>query len=1030
MKAAAGAAPYALLYCPQCGSLPSSHEQDSNYPWSLQLKCTSCQPGTKWWVCRICASQRKHLTDKGKLARHNRQHPLEDTPHRNEETSISVAAPAPLSNQTSNQAPVTQSKFPHLHRPQSHNFFRSASIGNGQFYLIANAVGMGSNLSDIHLDDIDMMWTLSQLVNSLTRNQRELLADVLSKTTKVTSRQAHEEFQFKVTGKTPNKRIIPVPLTKQQLRSAICEGQRSLITNLPHPEVYSCGDHAYVLPSECVADLLAHDYQTQGTKPTLHPVQSLVESKLAKEITARNNQFDCLSVFLCLWSDDFEPNYAKGNRGSVWIITLTIQTAKWPTPSSLETVYPIAAGPKGSDHQDVLRILMADITKLARQPGQDSNIFMYDGSSKEDIKISAHLLCITQDQPERRGFCGLLCGGLGYHARWGWSFSVSRMKQKMVPCTSCYNKMFKFLGGESPSVSSCSECFNFWDQPQTMCHEPDDEFPITELDKDTAATAPMLQCTQLNFTELKEKVNLTHQKIVSGEWSSATSKAYLSRYCINSASQTGIIKCGTNCKTRERVIAEGNPALVSALEFLIEATPADYQQWQYPAIWESNLNLQQFTEPCMHLLFLGCCKSMVFEYQKWARLSNKFSALRRGLLEATQEIENLHIGWCKVQPYKGDKLGGWVSENFLGFARIAPWAYSGLSDLIEDEIIYAPNNTISKWTIDQCKGFLRQRQLSTSGKVNELRKRVSDNKNSPIPEPLGGGVECVQTAIQCHWMMNSYLMGMTEVEEDSNQIKTMECLIRIFLTAVASLDSYLLPHEKKRKEPIWVGQYNYSCLLNLPEQTKLLGPLRNRWEGGVRGEGFLRVVKPMIQSGRMNWQKNIILNILRQKTLIRMRNIPSNIEDIESEEDSDSETEVQHHEPQSFVQYATILGISEAWNRHQVLSAVMVNEEVYCCFRFCAKPLLIKMVAEVDSGVSFCGMWYHRIHPDSNDPDNCTLELSEVVVTGYALLLPLKKKPITGNEFYTLISSNWMTWNQKRIVTQPRSYFEKQSVNP
>jgi hypothetical protein len=59
------------------------------------------------------------------------------------------------------------------------NNFRSTSIGNGQVYLIANAVGMGSNLSDIHLDAIDTMWTLSQLGNSLTRNQRELLADVL-----------------------------------------------------------------------------------------------------------------------------------------------------------------------------------------------------------------------------------------------------------------------------------------------------------------------------------------------------------------------------------------------------------------------------------------------------------------------------------------------------------------------------------------------------------------------------------------------------------------------------------------------------------------------------------------------------------------------------------------------------------------------------------------------------------------------------------------------------------------------------------
>ena len=194
----------------------------------------------------------------------------------------------------------------------------------------------------------------------------------------------------------------------------------------------------------------------------------------------------------------------------------------------------------------------------------------------------------------------------------------------------------------------------------------------------------------------------------------------------------------------------------------------------------------------------------------------------------------------------------------------------------------------------------------------------------------------------------------------------------------------------------------------------------------MRGEGFLHVVKPMIQSRRMNWQKNIILNILRQETLIRMRNIPCNIKDIESEGDSDSEMEVQHHEPQSFVQYTTILGISEAWNRPQVLSAVMVKEEVYCCFRFCAKPLLIKMVGKEDSGVSFMGMWYHSIHPESNDHANSPLELSQVVVTGYALLLPLKKEQNTGDKSYTIITSDWMTWSDKRTVTQPWSFFNKE----
>ena len=274
LKAAAGQAPYFSLRCPKCGSLASFHEQDLRYPWAVKLVCTPCPEAGRiqWWACRACSKLRSHLDDPVKLSRHNRQHHLQDNPRPNEQTGISVTAPAAPSDSTSSQAHATESQFPYLRRPQSHNYFRSASTGNGQFYLIANAVGMGSNLSDIHLDDVDMMMTLSHLVTSLTRNQRELLADVLSKTTEVTSRQAHDKFQFEATGKTPEKRSIPVPLTKQQLRSVICEGQKSVITNLPHPEVHALGDHAYVLPSECVADLMAHDSPTQSPKPSIHPV--------------------------------------------------------------------------------------------------------------------------------------------------------------------------------------------------------------------------------------------------------------------------------------------------------------------------------------------------------------------------------------------------------------------------------------------------------------------------------------------------------------------------------------------------------------------------------------------------------------------------------------------------------------------------------------------------------------------------------------------------------------------------------------
>ena len=110
-------------------------------------------------------------------------------------------------------------------------------------------------MSNLDGDDIDMMMSLAHFVTTLTRNQRDLVAEVLSKSIEATRRQYEIEMQTKITGKAPSQQSIPVPTTKQQLRSIICKGKRSLILNLPHPEVRTLNDHAYVLPSECVADL-------------------------------------------------------------------------------------------------------------------------------------------------------------------------------------------------------------------------------------------------------------------------------------------------------------------------------------------------------------------------------------------------------------------------------------------------------------------------------------------------------------------------------------------------------------------------------------------------------------------------------------------------------------------------------------------------------------------------------------------------------------------------------------------------------
>ena len=65
----------------------------------------------------------------------------------------------------------------------------------------------------------------------------------------------------------------------------------------------------------------------------------------------------------------------------------------------------------------------------------------------------------------------------------------------------------------------------------------------------------------------------------------------------------------------------------------------------------------------------------------------------------------------------------------------------------------------------------------------------------------------------------------------------------------------------------WLSSYNFVCLLNLPDQIKKLGPIRNQWEGGPRGEGFLRTVKPMTPgTTRLHWQRHLLTNLVKHKS--------------------------------------------------------------------------------------------------------------------------------------------------------------------
>jgi hypothetical protein len=157
--------------------------------------------------------------------------------------------------------------------------------------------------------------------------------------------------------------------------------------------------------------------------------------------------------------------------------------------------------------------------------------------------------------------------------------------------------------------------------------------------------------------------------------------------------------------------------------------------------------------------------------------------------------------------------------------------------------------------------------------------------------------------------MVAYFFGMLSVGSPNDS--TGDILLHLFMNAVSDYKNGLGEHSG-RDNPIWIQQYNYQSILNYPEQIRMLGPIRNRWEGGIPGEGYLRFVKPLVQAGRMNWDKNIMCNLLRKKSLSNIqwtlnRATPESYDDDDSDEDSSNIQ--QQLEPQSYIKYKTFTDV-------------------------------------------------------------------------------------------------------------------------
>jgi hypothetical protein len=208
----------------------------------------------------------------------------------------------------------------------------------------------------------------------------------------------------------------------------------------------------------------------------------------------------------------------------------------------------------------------------------------------------------------------------------------------------------------------------------------------------------------------------------------------------------------------------------------------------------------------------------------------------------------LQLPLLKLLPYSNRKFGGWVAENFVAITRISKWFYQPLPTITAEETWIQPTTLVNDWLSNYLWNWLKKRALPATGLKAELYEKVNETINScdGIPEivaPSGGSVDQLLFTINCLYDLIALVMQPSIVETD---LLTAEVYVRVFLTKYSKLDEHLY---SKKELCSWHSKYNFHSLTRCVEQMRKTGSLRNIYEGGFCGEGYIPFVKPMITSG-------------------------------------------------------------------------------------------------------------------------------------------------------------------------------------
>jgi hypothetical protein len=686
---------------------------------------------------------------------------------------------------------------------------------------------------------------------------------------------------------TEEKEWAPIPCTVSGFRSKITNvsNSNSLVSILPIPSPETLPDgHGYTP----FRDILGHALMMNSFIPAdiKDPKwNSLVSSEKFQTFLAgiptpiEDLNHLQIAVGIIVWTDGWDTSTGcKSNRSPMHTGTVTLVFVSVITGQVVGlATYPNMGGPGKIDHGPVFRRFQED---LAAYESSDIHERIFPSRHHScDVEIHTQIMFVVQDQPERRQASGLLGGGSHLHALFGTSCDFIRLELPFEACIDCQSQVHDYIAAKDwsapPLINRCDRCLS-WDLDHLTNTTYTESYPRpNNLPPDAPGFHLFDGPGELSCSLLLECWNYCIDMFaIRHLWVEADVKKYLYVICLNEATITNFVDTCRRHVTLQDTFQNGDDYTAADKADLLRDSlenPSQYKLPQPPAMWLLG-EIEDKPEGIMHLS-MGIQKAVFKFIIRWANGNRNGAALQRRLASSLAAVQDLKLSYCPCRPYKDEKFGGFTAEVYRAMTMISGFLYLCLlEEDLEPSTPRGPNPAPQReWTKQDNINWMYRREVEYSSTITlpeskeQVRRLLATTRQLPIVRELPTPITTEQIR-DLVWRTHNLFRAIfcSDISGLEARNRASAAVMR-FLSQMETLDLQLNP---KRAQPIWIAKFNFLGLLRVCGSFTRFKHVRNLYEGGVIGEGIVKILRPLVAKGvHQRWATNLLLAHYRQSTL-------------------------------------------------------------------------------------------------------------------------------------------------------------------